>query len=173
MSETENTIVDLSGDTDRVQTGRLPRFNYLVRVVEEPVFKVSRSSGNPMLVFKIEVKDPSEVTVKDDTFKTAGITLTLYAAFTKDDETGHEINRQLGKIHKNCELPLNFVRCKDTGLPQTDEGTPIRYTGLEFWIQGDSEETIQKDDNDQPITHPITGAPLKGWAYNVRQIYVG
>ena len=174
MSDTtENTCVsvDLSAETDRVQTGRLPRYNYLVRIIEEPIFKLAKSCGNPMLVFKVEVDEPGTVDVKGDTFKTLGIQLSVYAAFTKDEETGVEINRTLGKIHKACDLPMRFSRCKDTGLPQNDEGVPIRYLGLEFWIQGDSEERTQMDDNDQPITNPVTGEVLKGWSYNVRQIY--
>lgn len=166
-------VCDLSAESDRVRTGRLPRGNYKVRIIDEPTFKVAKSSGNPMLVFEVEVYEPGEVQIKDETYVTAGIKLLIYAAFTVDDETGVEINRTLGKIHKACELPLRFTRHEDTGMPQTDEGTPIRYTGLKLWIQGDSEERIQKDDNDQPLVDPVTGEQLKGWSYNVRTIYGG
>lgn len=174
--------VDLTDDIerDRTTSGRVPRDNYTLRIVEEPTYSVSKEKfvdgkkkgGNPMLVFQLEIVDPSSVEADGEMFETAGIKFRLWAVFTTNQETGREGNRTLADLHKAGGLAARFYRDADTGLPVNDEGVPIRYTGVEFKALVDSEEIQQKSDGGAVLTNPYTGEELKGYQYSVKRIYV-
>lgn len=191
MSEdtTENrgpVAVDLSADMERDRTfgGRVPRGTYKLRIVEEPDFSTSKEKidpkthqkkgGNPMLVFQLEITEPTEVVVDGDTYTTGGVKLRTWATFIIDNKTGLERNPTLADIHKASEgkLPARFLRDMDTGLPINDEGIPIAYTGTEFWAIVDSKEVDQRGDDGKVLVNPLTQEELRGWQYSLGRIFV-
>jgi hypothetical protein len=178
--------VDLteSMERDRTTSGRVPRQMYKLRIIEEPTFSISKvktdpitgasKGGNPMLVFQLEIADPSEIEVDGEVFNVGGTKLRVWATFTKNAKTGREQNNMLADIHIASEgkLPSRFARDAESGLPVNDEGIPLQYVGVEFYGIVDSKEVEQMGDDGKPILDPFTGEELTSWNYNLVRIIV-
>ena len=128
---------------------RIPRDTYKVRIMEEPVFKVS-SNKNSMLLFKFEIVSPETLSIDGETRKIAGSEFSLNCMLPP-------INTfMLEQLHKAAKLPAEFSLNEESGLP---EG--ITYTGLEVYAVCKSEEETQLKDDGEPMINPVTGEPMK------------
>lgn len=149
---------------------RLPKGVYTLRVKEEPEAKVSKA-GNNMLVFKLEVVAPATAFIKDKNgdrveYQVAGKDATVWATFT---DRG---NPTLRRIHIAAGFPNQFSVHEETGAPLDVTGAPLRYTGVEFPALCDSREEEQRDEDGKPIINPTTGAVVKFYNTQVREIFV-
>lgn len=170
MSDKTAPAVDLTPN-ERQQFGKLPRENYKLRIIDEPEFKLSKKD-NPMLVFSFEIVEPSTRVVDGESQTVAGIKLPFWAVFLIDEKKGTEVNYSLTKIHKACNLPMQFMRDESTGLPVDDSGVPIRYKGLELWARCSSKQvTTTSEDTGEVLKNPLTGEALTGWRYEIDEIY--
>lgn len=161
MSETTQPIgvIDLdakveAADGKKIRAPRLPYDVYKFRVKEEPEFVAeSKSSGKPMLVFKVEIAGPSEIKIPEGVFDPTGEEFTYFASLAPG-ATGN-----LKRLHLATGLGTQIQLNQETGLP-----VGISYTGKEFYAPASSAtEEQMKDDgagNKTPILNPYTGKPL-------------
>jgi hypothetical protein len=159
---------------------RIPKQNYWLRILEEPEFKMTKEKPNkdgvptsyPMLTFKCEIIRAGKQIVDGEEVDLDGKEIKLYALFFKDRVNPEvENSAQVGAIHRQANLPLEFSRDEETGLPINDEGVPISYAGVEFQAVCFSDEYTSLDDNGKPLVNPITGEIQKGWNYKVGKVW--
>lgn len=149
---------------------RIPKGVYRMRIKEEPEASVSKA-GNNMLVFKLEVVSPETAFLKDKDgnkveYQVAGKDGKVWATFT---DRG---NDTLRRIHIAAGFPNQFSVHEETGLPLDVTGAPLRYTGVEFPALCDSREEEQRDEDGKPIINPVTGAVVKFYSTQIREIFV-
>lgn len=168
--------VNLNRRDDDSATGpiRLPRENYKLRIIEEPVYKLSKQKPGkpqyPMLVFKMEVVEPQSGIVDGKEVTFAGVELTSWAVIFQNDD-GTENSPTLASIHRQGNLPMEFMRDENSGLPVDDNGVPISYAGIVLDAKCSSEEYTETNEEGVPLKNPITGEVLKGFNYRVNRIY--
>lgn len=141
---------------------RIPWDIYKFAIKEEPEFvEKSKSSGNPMLVFTLELIEPESVVVDGVEGKCAGKEFQYYCTLQKGKY------RNLLDLHKATNLPLKIGFDKEDGMPIAEvdgEMVKIEYTGLEFYGFAVSElEEMTKEDadgNQVPVIDPYTGEAM-------------
>ena len=141
---------------------RLPRDNYTVRCIEEPKFEISKSSGQPMLVFDFEICEPAVKNIDGVERNIGGTKLgRVYATLTPGKTF------KLVEIHRAMGLPLE-------GLEQNPEGgfIGITYTGRECWALCKSTKNEQKKEgSEEPLCNPVTGEPLISFKHEAERFF--
>lgn len=135
---------------------RIPKDAYRLRIMEEPVFKTS-GSGNPMLVFKLEVVSPTHIEVDGQKVEIAGQEFTYYG-------TLHDNAARLKPLHKALGLGMEL------DIDESGKVAGVTYAGREVTAVCDSKEVPQlKEDKSTPLLDPATGKPLMRFQKNVQQ----
>lgn len=153
---------------------RIPTDNYKLRIVEEPKFQLTKPKADkpqrPMLVFKLELVEPASKIIDGEEVTLAGLEFTTWVVIFVNED-GTEASPSLTAIHKQGNLPMEFSRSEDTGLPVDDNGVPISYAGIELHCKCSSEEYVERNDDGEEMRNPITGEVLKGYNRKVNRIY--
>ncbi len=155
MSNQAIGLIDLNAKVEstsdnRVRPPRLPYDVYKFRIKEEPEFVAeSKSSGKPMLVFKVEVCGPDAIQIPEGTFDPKGEEFTVFCSLAPG-ATGN-----LKRLHQATGLPTQIQLNQETGLP-----IDISYTGKEFFAPASSATEEQVREDKTPILNPHTGKPL-------------
>ena len=159
-TKTTNKTKQMSNNIDMSNTPEygagglpVPLDTYGLRIMEEPKFETSKSSGNPMYVFKLEIsKVPSG---RDEAL--IGQIFTYYA-------TLHDGAARLKPLHKALGAPMSFEQHPDTGLP-----IGIEYKGREVAAKCVSEEAPKmKSDGVTPDLNIVTGKPIMVYKKDIK-----
>lgn len=157
-----STTIDMGSAPKSGNTSRIPKDNYVFRIMEEPKFTQSQA-GNNQLVFKMELVSPEVIEVDGTKVNIVGTEFTYYAGLG-EDKAGR-VAPKLLDLHEALKLP--------TKIELTDSGVPagVTYTGQKFAACAVSEEVVQmKEDRVTPAVNPLTGLPLKRMNKNI--IYI-
>lgn len=144
------TLGENSNETEAPRkSGYVPRAIYKVRVKEEPKAEKSKK-GNPMLVFNVEIIDPTLVIVDGKECDIAGTDVKIWAVLPPANTF------QLEQLHVAMNLPFK-------GVPLGEDGKPegISYAAQEFYAMIRTERVEQKrEGTEEVLLNPLTGKPM-------------
>jgi hypothetical protein len=135
-----------------------------LQLKEEPEYVAeSKSSGQPMLVFKAEAIGPKTIYVDGKPYDPSGIEFSMYCTLQAGKTA------QLRNLHLACELPIDISISARDGKP-----IGIKYAGKRFYaLCGTEIQTKQKEGANGEkvdIINPLTGKPITNDNYRIKRI---
>ncbi len=146
---------------------RYPIASYYLRVKAEPKFELSKEKQNKMLVFTFEVvgdinRNPI-VTVDGNSYEVSGQEFKSWMLVEQNmTRTFEAFLRSCCIVQKDDSLlPKlgDIVFNENDGMPYRQDGTPIKFAGLECLAELGSKSKDRLGDDGKVLINPITGKP--------------